>query len=92
MTKTPDWLDVSEEHTDITLSRPLEIAGAKVSVIRMREPTVGDQRASDAAKGDEGAREISLMANLCELAPDDLHRLPLRDYKRLQAALVGFID
>lgn len=90
----PVWLVVDEAagHADITLSRALEIAGAKVTVIRMREPTVGDQEVSSIQKGTEAQREIAQFASLCELAPDDIRKLPLRDYKRLQDAFVNFID
>ena len=42
--------------------------------------------------GSDAAREIQTFANLCEQAPDDIRRLPLKDYKRLQAAYVNFID
>jgi hypothetical protein len=90
----PVWLvvDEAEGTADITLSRPLDIAGAKVTVIRMREPTVADQEVSSVQKGTEAQREISQFASLCELAPDDIRKLGLRDYKRLQTAFVNFID
>lgn len=77
---------------DVELSRPLEIDGAKVTKLRMREPTVADQLAADEYKGSDAAREILTMANLCEVAPDDIKRLTLKDYKRMQAAFLGFID
>ena len=92
MDKTPEWLEYSEGHVDITLSRPLEIDGAKVPVLRMREPTVADQRASAKVKGGDDAQEIAQLANLCEVTPADIDRLPLRDYKRLTTAFLGFID
>lgn len=89
--KNPEWLAEGEGFTDVSLNRPLEIDGAKVSVIRMREPTVADQLASENAKGSDSAKEIAMLANLCEVAPDDIKRLPLKDYKRLQTAFLGFI-
>ena len=76
---------------DVELTRPLEIDGAQVKVLRMREPTVGDQLASEETKGGEAAREITMLANLCQVTPDDIKRLTLRDYKKLQGAFVGFI-
>ena len=90
----PDWLVLDEEagHADITLRRPLNIAGATVTVIRMREPTVADQEVSSVMKGTEAQREINQFASLCGLAPDDIRKLSLRDYKRLQDAFVNFID
>lgn len=78
-------------HVDIKLSSPLTIAGAQVKVLRMREPTVADQLAGEEAKGSDSTKEIAMFANLCELAPDDIKRLTLRDYKKLQAAFVDFL-
>ena len=31
------------------------------------------------------------MANLCEIAPDDVKKLTLHDYKEVQKAFLGFI-
>lgn len=94
MAKLPDYLKFNNEtgHCDITLSRPLNIAGAAVSVLRMREPTVADQEIASDMGGSDAAREIQTFANLCEQAPDDIRRLPLKDYKRLQAAYISFLD
>lgn len=94
MAKLPDYLKFNNEtgHCDITLSRPLKIAGVDVSVLRMREPTVADQEIASDMGGTDAAREIQTFANLCEQTPDDIRRLPLKDYKRLQAAYVNFID
>lgn len=86
-----DFLTQGDGFVDVALSRPVEIAGAKVQVVRMREPTVGDQLAIDKIQGDS-AKEMTLFANLCELSPDDLKKLPLKDYRRLQQAFTGFID
>ena len=94
MAKLPDYLKFNHEtgHCDITLSRPLKIAGVDVTVLRMREPTVADQEIASDMGGSDAAREIQTFANLCEQSPDDIRRLPLKDYKRLQAAYVNFID
>lgn len=92
MTKKHEWLEEGEGFVDVTLSRALEMDGAQVLAIRLREPVVGDQLASESAKGSDAAKEITMLANLAEIAPDDIKRLPLRDYKRLQTAFLGFID
>lgn len=89
--KTPDYLVHGDGFVDVTLARPLTIDGTALSAIRMREPTVGDQRAAS-TKGSDAEQEVAMMANLCQLSPADINRLPLRDYKRLQVAFVGFID
>lgn len=76
---------------DIELARPIEVSGVQVSTLRMREPTVGDQMAVDDIRGTDGQREVSLIANLCEIAPDDVKRLTLRDYRKVQEAFAGFV-
>lgn len=86
-----EFITAGEGFVDITLARPLKVAGADVSKVRMREPTVADQLAIDKITGD-AAKEIALLANLCELTPEDLKGLTLKDYRRLQQAFAGFID
>jgi hypothetical protein len=77
---------------DVELSRPMVIDGAQVKALRMREPTVADQLASEEMKGSDSAKEIAMLANLCEVSPDDIKRLTLKDYKKLQGAFLGFLD
>lgn len=85
-----DFVKEGPGYSDITLSRPAKINGAEQSVIRMREPTVADQEAFQDSKESEATREITAFANLCEVAPNDIRALPLRDYHRLQAAYTLF--
>lgn len=77
---------------DITLSRPLDVSGAPVASLRMREPTVADQLAMDKAGGSDADKELAMIANLCMVAPSDLHKLTLRDYRKVQKAFTSFID
>lgn len=91
--KKPEWLKLNDDGSaTVTLSRPADIAGVKAPSITMREPTVDDQLAMDAVSGSDGVKEISIFANLSMLAPSDISKLPLRDYKRLQVAFGFFID
>lgn len=91
--KQNEWLKQNDDGSvDVTLSRPADIAGTQTSAVRMREPTVGDQEVASGMTGTDAAREIAIFANLCQLAPDDIRKLPLRDYKRLQTAYLAFID
>lgn len=92
MAKNPEWLTIGAGYADVALSRPLSVSGAQVQVLRLREPTVRDQEAASEASGSDASREIQTFANLCEIAPDEIRSLSLRDYKRLQTAFVGFID
>lgn len=77
----------------IELSRALKTADrGEVTALAMREPTVADQLAGQESKDSDARAELNLFANLCELTPDDMKRLPLRDYFRVQAAYSGFLS
>lgn len=80
-----------EGFVDIDLSRPLAVDGTEVKQLRMREPTVADQLVSEEMKGTDSVKEIAMLSNLCEVTPDDIKKLSLRDYKKVQAAFLGFI-
>lgn len=76
---------------DIQLSKAISIDGASVKALRVREPTVADQLAMDKIQGSDADKELAMLANLCMVKPADLHQLTLRDYKKVQAAFVGFL-
>jgi len=80
-----------QEYVDVKFARELMIAGAMQKTVRMREPTVADQLAAMKAKGNEVEQEIVLVANLCMATPEEIKNLPMREYKKLQAALMVFI-
>lgn len=84
--------ELNQGFTDVELSRPISIDGADVTKLRLREPTVADQLAADEYKGGDAAKELFTMANLCQVTPDDLKKLTLRDYKKLQGAFLNFIS
>lgn len=87
-----EYVEYSEGKASIELSRPLKIAGANVTHMQMREPTVRDQLTFEKMKGSEAEREMTLLGNLCEFSPEQLQELPVRDYRRLAAAYQGFTD
>jgi len=74
----------------ITLSRKAKANGVEVETLKMREPTVGDQERAQESTSSDTATEVQLFASLCQVSPDDIRGLPLRDYKRLQSAYVLF--
>ena len=57
----------------------------------MRRPTVGDLIAVGKLT-DEGEREIMLFTNLCQVEPDLIKSLDLKDYKKAQEAYSGFLS
>jgi hypothetical protein len=91
-TKKDYFKDNGDGTMTITLSRGFKVNGAVVTEITMREPTVGDQIVASESKASEAQKDLAMFSNLCEIAPDDLRNLPLRDYTRLAAAFANFID
>lgn len=75
---------------DVELSRPIDVDGKQVQVLHMREPIVADQLALEQMKGSDANKEVTLFANLCQISPDDLRQMSLRDYRKLQQAFAGF--
>ncbi|PKG50325.1 phage tail assembly protein [Halomonas sp. MES3-P3E] len=91
--ETPDYLSYSGGYCDITLARPVTFAnGIEQKVLRMREPTVDDQIVHDETKGSDAIREVNMFANLCEVAPEDVRKLSMKSYQRVQKAYAGFLD
>lgn len=73
----------------IDLEFPVKIAGATVQVLSMRRSTVGDVLTANRIK-DEIEREIVLFANLCQVTPEDIRNLDLKDYQKLQEVFRSF--
>ncbi|WP_171178669.1 phage tail assembly protein [Ruegeria sp. HKCCD8929] len=72
--------------------RPLNLDGTDVRKLTMREPTVEDQIAARQHGDDSAEAEIAMFANLVELAPDQVRKLTMRQYVRLQEAYAAFLS
>ena len=83
---------VDGSYVDVTLRREYPINGVKTAAVRMREPTVADQLIAGEMKGSDALKEVQILANLCDIAPDDLKGLGSPDYARLQKAYTSFFD
>ena len=70
------------------MSKEVILKDKKVVVIR--EPKVRDMVALDDLLGDS-VREVNLIANLGELDVEYVMNLDLKDYKKLQAVVQGFL-
>lgn len=79
------------EFEDIPLSRPIDINGAKVATLRMRQPLMLDQRIIAKSTGSDEDKEVRFMANLCDVTPEDILKLALRDFKKVQTQYFDFI-
>lgn len=77
--------------TTIQLGSPIAASGGTFGKLNMRAPKVRDLLAVDKIKGD-AAKEIRLFANLCEVPPEVVEELDLRDYTALQEAYRGFLS
>lgn len=80
------------EYKEIVLKKPIDIDGAKITTLRMREPTVEDQLAAEKFSGSDGERELMMFSHLCEVTPTDIKKMTMRDYKGLQTAFLAFIN
>lgn len=87
-----EYIEYSEARATIALSRPLSVDGTKVPKVTMREPTVRDEMLARKTAGDSTGNEIILLANLCSLSEEDMKNMPLKDYRRLQEAFLGFLE
>mgnify|MGYP001553870790 FL=1 len=74
----------------IKLDTGIEINGTTVKVLTMREPTVADQLSADEIKGSDALKEITIFANLCEISPDEIKQMTMKDYRKLQEAYRDF--
>lgn len=74
----------------IKLDTGIEINGTTVKVLTMREPTVADQLSADEIKGSDAVKEITIFANLCEISPDEIKQMTMKDYRKLQEAYRDF--
>lgn len=91
--KLPDHIrELPDGSLEVTLARGLDVDGATVETITLREPTVADEIAAQKAKGTKADQELALVANLAELPPAALQGLRSRDYRRVQDALSAFFD
>ena len=75
--------------TLIKLKFPVTVDGHEYTSLTMRRCKVKDRRIAAKQKSDED-KEITLIANLCEVAPDVIDELDAVDYAKLQEVLSGF--
>lgn len=93
MTERPEYITENADGTvTIALRSGVKISGATVKALQMREPTVADQIAVAALQGNDAAKEVSLFANLCNVTPDEIKSLTMRDYTRVQQGYRCFFD
>ncbi len=75
----------------IPLSFPIEIGGRTISDVTIRRPKVGDLRRMEKHKGSDFDRTMRVLADLTELAPEELDELDTSDLQALSKVLEGFM-
>ena len=73
----------------VELSKPIRKAGREVTLLDIREPTLADIRALDAAKG-EGERLMMLIQRLAGLTSREAKEIVARDLPRIDEAVANF--
>ncbi|MEX5504169.1 phage tail assembly protein [Pseudomonas putida] len=82
--KVPSYIELTEDHAIITLTKPSEMNGVKVDKVTLRAPTVREMRiSSKTAGGDEEQIELNLFASLAEVGIQDLDNLTIKNYNRI---------
>ncbi|GLS27372.1 phage tail assembly protein [Marinibactrum halimedae] len=76
----------------IILKFPLTADGMIIETLTMRRPLVRDRLIAEKANGSEIEKEIRLIANLCDMAPQHIELLDLSDYQTLQERLADFLS
>lgn len=76
----------------IELKYPLDVNGTSLSVLHIRRPKVRDMLSVEKQSANDAEKEINLFANLCEIAPENLHDLDMADYAKLQKAYQDFLS
>lgn len=82
---------------DIELDFPVRIDGVETTKVTVRAPLVIDQltaqkQARDAAGNiDDAEAEKALFARITRIHPDDMDKMELRDYMKLQGAYKYFL-
>lgn len=69
----------------------MKVDGQEVTKLTMREPTLDDHIAHEKLDGTEAQNDRAMISNLCMVSPEDLGKIPLRDWLKLQRAFSGFL-
>ena len=76
----------------IKLLHPVISDGTELRVLNLRRPKVRDVILAAKIGGTDEEKEIRVLANLCEVAPDAIEDLDIVDYKELQESYRAFFE
>lgn len=85
----PDYIERHEDGSvTVTLIRGLEIDGARVMALRLRESTVDDEKAATKLGGKSDFETgLAMIALLAEISPKDLGQMSSKDKRRVEVGL-----
>lgn len=78
--------------TRIELEYPVTVNKIETNELSMRRPKVRDMLVGEKKKQSDAEKEIQLFANLCEVAPDVIGELDMKDYGKVQKAYQDFLS
>lgn len=76
----------------IQLDHGVSCQGLMIETLEMRRPKVSDMLFSETLKGSDAQKEIRLFANLCDVAPEVIESLDMKDYITLQKHYRNFLS
>lgn len=79
-----------ENTTKLELLFPVTVNGITYQALNIRRSKVKDRLAVSKLNLSDEEREIRLLSNLCEVAPEVLQELDEKDYQALQRAYLDF--
>jgi hypothetical protein len=74
----------------IELQYPILVDGIELKTLRLRRPKVCDLRVMEREKTDM-TKTVVLIANLAELAPEQLEEMDASDFARVNEVVTGFL-
>ena len=76
----------------IELTHPVTVNSEEITSLNLRRPKVRDMIIADKTGTTDGAREVTMFANLCEVDVEVIHELDLVDYHKVQETYQGFLS
>ncbi|ODC01210.1 hypothetical protein A3197_01620 [Candidatus Thiodiazotropha endoloripes] len=77
--------------TRLELDYPVTVKAAEYKTLKMRRPKVKDQLVAERGGVTQAERETVLFANLCDVSPEVIEELDMKDYAKLQERYEGFL-
>lgn len=82
---------MTEKNDEIELDYPVTVKATEYNSLKMRRPKVKDALAAEKAGVTQAERETVLFANLCDVSPEVIEELDMKDYEKLQGRYEGFL-